>query len=248
MPLFKKNKMPDIDYKALVEASGLKHIAFIMDGNGRWATNKGMPREMGHKAGAETFEKVARYCNSVGIKTVTVYAFSTENWKRPKGEVDALMRLLDSYIERAERDNEENKIRYIFIGDKNGLPEALKEKCLILEALTENNENTINLAINYGGRAEIVHAVNSLIADGKTEVSADDISNALYTNKSPEPDLIVRTGNEMRLSNFLMWQSAYSELYFTDRLWPDFGNDDVNKAIVEFSKRKRRFGGIYVTC
>lgn len=247
--LFRKKKNQDIDYmsldmKKVVSDACLSHIAFIMDGNGRWATNKGLPREAGHKVGASTFKKIVTLCNEYGIGTVTTYAFSTENWSRPKNEVTEIMRLLDVYIKEAEDDNEKNKIRYIFLGAKERLGPELKEKCEYLEKLTENNRLTLNIALNYGGRDEIVHAVNELMAEGKTEITEEDISAHLYTYQSPDADLIVRPGGEMRLSNFLMWQSAYSELYFTPCLWPDFDEIELRKSIVEFSKRKRRFGGV----
>lgn len=247
--LFRKKKNQDIDYmsldmKKVVSDASLSHIAFIMDGNGRWATNKGLPREAGHKVGASTFKKIVTLCNEYGIKTVTTYAFSTENWSRPKSEVTEIMRLLDAYIKEAEDDNEKNKIRYIFLGAKDRLGPELKEKCEYLEKLTENNRLTLNIALNYGGRDEIVHAVNELIAEGKTRVTEEDISAHLYTYQSPDADLIVRPGGEYRLSNFLMWQSAYSELYFTPCLWPDFDEIELRRSIVEFSKRKRRFGGV----
>ena len=246
---FKKKKSSEIDYMALdmkkvVSDASLSHIAFIMDGNGRWATNKGLPREAGHKVGAATFKKIVTLCNEYGIKTVTTYAFSTENWARPKNEVAEIMRLLDNYIKEAKDDNEKNKIRYIFLGAKERLGSELKEKCEYLEKLTENNGLTLNIALNYGGRDEIVHAVNELIRQGKTEITEEDIGAHLYTYQSPDADLIVRPGGEVRLSNFLMWQSAYSELYFTPCLWPDFNELELRKSIVEFSKRKRRFGGV----
>lgn len=224
--------------------TGLSHIAFIMDGNGRWATRRGLPREAGHRAGAETFKKVVRMCGDVGILTVTVYAFSTENWKRPGAEVNAIMRLLDSYIETAKKENESNGIRYVFLGDKDGLAPALRDKCTELENLTVGNPLLLNIALNYGGRAELVHACNRLIASGKTEVTETDISDALYTAHCADPDLIVRTAGEYRLSNFLLWQSAYSEFYFTDTLWPDYSLADLSAAVDSFSGRRRRFGAV----
>ncbi|MBQ5757472.1 MAG: di-trans,poly-cis-decaprenylcistransferase, partial [Clostridia bacterium] len=201
---------------SLVQLTGLRHIAFIMDGNGRWATRRALPREAGHKTGADTFKKVVRLCGDIGIEAVTVYAFSTENWKRPAGEVNAIMRLLDSFIKDAEEGNEENNIRYVFLGDKNGLAPVLAEKCTALEKLTANNRLLLNIALNYGGRAEITAAVRKLVLDGRSDVTEADISEALYTAHCPDPDLIVRTAGEYRLSNFLLWQSAYTELYFTD--------------------------------
>ncbi|MBE6599501.1 MAG: di-trans,poly-cis-decaprenylcistransferase [Ruminococcaceae bacterium] len=225
----------------LVKDCALRHIAFIMDGNGRWATSRLMPREMGHAAGAKTFKKVALYCRSIGIEHCTVYAFSTENWNRPKAEVAAIMKLLDQYLDEGE---EHENVSYRFIGDKNGLPTEIAERTRALEAKTAGRDFILNIALNYGGRAEIVNAVNSLIAEGKTSVTDADIASRLYTAGCPDPDLVVRTGNELRISNFLMWQSAYSELYFSDKMWPDFGTEDVDAAVVEFSRRKRRFGGL----
>lgn len=245
--IFKSKKTTpeqEIDIKELVKASGLSHIAFIMDGNGRWAQKRGLPREAGHGVGVKAFKNTVTLCRDWGIKTVTTYAFSTENWKRPVQEVTEIMRLLDVYIKEAEDDNDKNRIRYIFLGDKERLGDALREKCEYLENLTRDNTLILNIALNYGGRAEIVNAVNSLIKEGKTEITEEDISSKLYTCESPDPDLIVRTGGEVRLSNFLMWQSQYSELYFSDCLWPDYGEEELERAIIEFSKRKRRYGGV----
>ena len=221
--------------------SRLKHIAFIMDGNGRWAKARSLPRQVGHKFGAQAFENTIKNCHSFGIKTVTVYAFSTENWSRPKNEVDAIMELLNSYIERAW---EQKDIKFKFIGDKSVLTDELKEKILKLEEATKCYDNTLNIAFNYGGRAEIVNACNQLISEGKSEITEKDISSHLYTNESPDPDLIVRTANEYRISNFLLWQCAYAEFYFTKTLWPDFDKKELLKAIKSFYGRKRRFGGL----
>ncbi len=241
----KKESLPSTEeMQKIVREAKLSHIAFIMDGNGRWANAKGLPREAGHGVGAKTFKKAVTLCRDWGIDTVTTYAFSTENWKRPPQEVKEIMRLLDSYIKEAEDDNEKNHIRYIFLGDKARLGEELSAKCRYLEELTKNNALTLNIALNYGGRAELVNAVNSLIAQGKTSVTEEEISSKLYTAESPDPDLIIRTGGEIRLSNFLLWQSQYSELYFTDCLWPDFGEEELILAIQEFSRRKRRYGGV----
>lgn len=222
----------------------LKHIAFIMDGNGRWATCRGLPREVGHRAGAETFEKVVRYCGDIGIKVVTVYAFSTENWQRPEKEVSAIINLLSLYIDKAEGDLEKNQIRFIFLGDKSVFPEPLKERMLHLESVSLHYPLTLNLAVNYGGHDEIVHAVNELIASGAKSISESDIEAHLYTRESPVPDMIVRTGGDIRLSNFLLWQSAYSELYFTDVLWPDMNEIEVDRAVADFYSRKRRYGKV----
>lgn len=246
--LFKKKKrvsdLPVFDVRELVKTSGLKHIAFIMDGNGRWAKRRSLPREAGHKVGANVFKDIVRYCSKIGIETTTVYAFSTENWSRPKNEVNELMKLLRDFVKEAEGTDDENKTKYIFLGDKNALDKELADQCTELENMTASHKKTLNIAMNYGGRAEIVHAVNEAIKHGRSEITEQDIEEYLYTAASPEPDLIIRTAGELRLSNFLMWQSAYSELYFTDVLWPDMTSRDVDIAVYEFSKRKRNFGGI----
>lgn len=246
--MFFKQKKTDLpkkdDMKKIVADSGIKHIAFIMDGNGRWARAKGLPREAGHGVGVKAFKNAVTLCRDWGITTVTTYAFSTENWKRPPQEIREIMRLLDVYIKEAEDDNDKNRIRYIFLGNKDRLGEELAEKCRYLENITKDNSLILNIALNYGARDEIVSAVNSLIAEGKAEITEEDISSHLYTRESCDPDLIVRTGGEIRLSNFLLWQSQYSELYFTDCLWPDFNEEELIASIVEFSKRKRRYGGV----
>lgn len=180
-------------------------------------------------------------CDDFGIETLTVYAFSTENWKRPEREINAIMDLLESNISEAVRDDKKNNAKYRFLGDKNALGEKFAKRCTELEKLTENNRLLLNIALNYGSRAEITNAVNRLIAEGKKSVTEDDISSALYTAHCPDPDLIVRSAGEFRLSNFLLWQAAYSEIYVTDTLWPDFDRNEVAKAIVDFSKRKRKF-------
>ncbi|MBQ8577571.1 MAG: di-trans,poly-cis-decaprenylcistransferase [Clostridia bacterium] len=222
----------------------LTHIAFIMDGNGRWAKKRGMPREYGHSVGAKTFERVIRYCGDIGIRAVTVYAFSTENWKRPETEVRAIMKIFGEYLNVARKKADENSVHVVFLGDKRIFPADVQEKMTALENETAHNPLLLNIAVNYGGRDEIVHAVNTLIAEGKTEITEDDITANLYTAHCPPPDLIVRTGAERRLSNFLLWQSAYAELYFCDTLWPDMGEDDINAAVEDFYSRKRRYGGI----
>ena len=232
-----------IHLREVVENTSLKHIAFIMDGNGRWATGRNQPREMGHRAGAENLKKIVRRCGDIGIQAVTVYAFSTENWKRPALEVNAIMQLLDRFIKEAEDGNDENGIRYVFLGDKGGLAPALAKKCRELEQLTANNRFLLNIALNYGGRAELTQACRKLMERGG-EITEADISAALYTGHCDDPDLIVRTAGEYRLSNFLLWQAAYAELYFTDTLWPDFSDEDLHAAVMEFSRRKRRFGGV----
>ena len=242
--MFGKKKLhySDEDIRKLVKDSSLRHIAFIMDGNGRWATSRSLPREAGHVKGAAAFKNVVHICDDFGIETLTVYAFSTENWKRPEREINAIMDLLESNISEAVRDDKKNNAKYRFLGDKDGLGEKFAKRCTELEKLTENNRLLLNIALNYGSRAEITAAVNCLIAEGKKSVTEDDISSALYTAHCPDPDLIVRSAGEYRLSNFLLWQAAYSEIYVTDTLWPDFDRNEVAKAIVDFSKRNRNFG------
>ena len=222
----------------------LRHIAFIMDGNGRWAQKRGMPREFGHTHGAATFRKIGRYCEKIGIKYMTVYAFSTENWKRPQKEVDALMKLFDEYLADAFREMYEDNVRVRFIGNLSIFPESVQKQMAEIERETAHKPFSLNVAVNYGGREEIVHACNTLIASGKTEITEDDISATTYTNGQPDPDLVVRTGGDIRTSNFLLWQSAYAEYYFTKTLWPDYSEKDVNEAVEEFYSRKRRYGGV----
>ena len=219
----------------------LRHIAFIMDGNGRWATKRGLPREYGHKKGVEVFKEITEYCHKIGVQCVTVYAFSTENWKRPKREVDAIMNLLDEYLDKSSAEN----VRVQFIGDVSVLDDKLKNKIKSVEERTSNGKSILNVALNYGSRAELVHAFNKILADGANDmITEQDINDALYTYNCPDPDLIVRTGGDLRISNFLLWQAAYSELYFTNTLWPDMTSDDVDAAIEDFYSRKRRFGGL----
>lgn len=234
----KKNstKIPD-DIK-------LSHIAFIMDGNGRWAKKRLMPREYGHRFGAEVFKKIMRHCCELDIKASTYYVFSTENWKRPKKEVDSIMKLLDDYLDECEEELSKNDVRFIFAGDKSVFSESMRKKMEDIEKRSAGNTYIVNLALNYGGRDEIVNAFNRLAAKGNKRITEDDIEAELYTSESPALDLVVRTGGELRLSNFLLWQAAYAELYFTDTLWPDFKPEDVDAAIENFIGRKRRFGGV----
>lgn len=232
--------------KQRVQEVNIKHIAFIMDGNGRWAKKRGLPREYGHREGAKAFRKVMDYCGELGIEATTFYVFSTENWKRPKNEVDALMTLLNEYLDECKETvmKKDDGIRFVFIGDKSIFADHLRTKMEELEKLTEGKPRIVNLAINYGGRDELVNAFNVLIAEGKRKISEQDISNAIYTKASPPLDMIVRTGGDIRISNFLLWEAAYAELYFTDTLWPDFSKKDIDKAINEFNNRNRRFGGV----
>ena len=226
------------------QACPIRHIAFIMDGNGRWAKKRGMPREYGHKFGAEAFKKVMRRCGDLGIEAATFYVFSTENWKRPKKEVDSIMKLLDEYLDECEIELVKNDVRFVFLGSKEPFSPSLREKMERIEANSRNNTQLVNMALNYGGRDEIVYAVNNLLKSGKEQITEEDLSDALYTAGSPELDMIVRTGGDLRISNFLLWQAAYAELYFTDKLWPDFKEKDVDEAVENFKNRKRRFGGV----
>lgn len=216
-----------------------------MDGNGRWAKSKGMSREYGHSEGAKKFREIVRHCGDVGIENVTVYAFSTENWKRPKKEVDSIMKIMKSFISEAKKTYKRDKMRIVFIGNKSVFDDKTKAELCRLEEITAcYGGRTLCIALNYGGRAEIVDAVNALIASGKQSVTEDEITAAIYSGVCPPPDMIVRTGGEKRLSNFLLWQSSYSELFFTDTLWPDFTTEELDGIIAEFSNRKRRYGGV----
>ena len=225
----------------IVEKSELRHIAFIMDGNGRWAKNKGLPREAGHTAGANNFKTIVRYCKKIGIECCTVYAFSTENIKRPKHEVEAIFALLLKFIEEAA---DENDIEFRFIGEPGDLTQKIGERTRQLEDETRGRPYRLNIALNYGGRAEIVRAVNELIGEKKETITEADLNLHMYTAGCPEPDLIVRTGKEMRISNFLLWQCAYAELYFSEKMWPDYSTNDVDEAIRDFAARSRRWGGL----
>ena len=240
--LFRKKKQKSAS--PLQVGDSLRHIAFIMDGNGRWAKSRGLPREMGHKKGASVFEKITLHCFSLGIRAVTVYAFSTENWSRPKGEVDAIMALLSEYLDYAEEKFKDYDARLIILGDKSRLTPALREKAERIEKVSEGRTHILNIALNYGARDEIVCACNRLISEGKKEVTKEDIASHLYTAISGDPDLVVRTGGDFRISNFLLWQSAYAEFYFTKTLWPDLTEAEVDTAVSDFLGRHRRFGGL----
>jgi len=226
------------------EVGELRHIAFIMDGNGRWAQRRGQPREFGHRFGVKALKRVAECCKKRGIEVMTVYAFSTENWKRPKKEVDAILDLLSRYLDDCIRDHEKNRLRITFSGDVSVFSEDFQKKIKTVREITGLYPVTVNIALNYGGRAEITEAFRRLSAEGKSEITEDDITNALYTANLPPVDMIVRTGGDLRLSNFLLWQAAYAELYFTDTLWPDMDDEAVDAAIDSFYSRKRRYGGI----
>ena len=247
MNLFKRHKISHkIDYESLPQ-----HIGVIMDGNGRWAKKRGLPRSAGHSAGADTLKKIVTECNKMGIKYITVYAFSTENWSRPKDEVDYLMNLLMDYLKNAETTLAGENVVIRAIGSRAELSDELCRQIEKTEKFTsKNNGIVMNIALNYGAREELVKAVRDIsaeVADGKIsceEITADIISKNLYTAGQPDPDLIIRTSGELRLSNFMMWQAAYSELWFTDKLWPDFGINDLHQAIIDFQNRNRRFGRV----
>ena len=220
------------------------HVGIIMDGNGRWAQNRGKKRSYGHHAGSDNVERIVEHAFKSGVKALTLYAFSSENWARPKEEVDELMKLLKSYFKKFIGKVVKTGIKIKVIGGRAELSSDLIKAIESAEKKSEKNDKaTLNIALNYGGRQEIVHAVNQLIKDGK-EVTVDAISQNLYTADCGEPDLIIRTGGEYRLSNFLMYQGAYSELYFTDVLWPDFDQAELDKALKSFGERKRRFGKV----
>lgn len=224
-----------------------RHIAIIMDGNGRWAKKRGLPRTAGHAAGAETFRKIAKYCKRLGVEYLTVYAFSTENWKRPAEEVGAIMKLLEDYLNEAIVKMRKEGIRIKILGDIQGLSPKIRELIRKTEELSQGMEGCqANLCINYGGRDEIVRAINALsekIKNGET-VTEEMVSDNLYTKGIPDPELIIRPSGELRLSNFLLWQCAYSEFYFDDILWPDFSEENMERAIIAYQNRERRFGGI----
>lgn len=240
MVLEKEKKGED----AVLVDERLRHIAFIMDGNGRWAQKRGMPRRYGHAVGAVTFRRIAEYCRKIGIRYMTVYAFSTENWNRPPEEVQTIMNILADYINQCAEKTEDENIHVRFIGNLSVFSQDLREKMEKIDFQTAHNSFDLNIAINYGGREELVHACQALVRDGKTDITEADIAANLYTANCPDPDLIVRTGGDTRISNFLLWQSAYAEYYFTDVLWPDFSPEDVDAAVAAFYSRRRRFGGV----
>lgn len=226
-----------------------RHIAIIMDGNGRWARKRGLPRTAGHSAGAEAFRRIANYCRTLGVEYLTVYAFSTENWKRSQEEVGGIMLLLRRYLEEAIRDMTKNRVRFRFFGDLSRLSPQLQKLCYDAENQSSDYDVQVNFCLNYGGRDEIVRAARAFaaqVAEGKRkpeELTEELFSSYLYSAGVPDPELIIRPSGELRTSNFLPWQSAYSEYVFMDVLWPDFGPQDLDKAIDEYHRRNRRFGG-----
>ncbi len=228
-----------------------RHIAIIMDGNGRWAKKRGLPRTAGHAAGAEAFRRTANYCRTLGVEHLTVYAFSTENWKRSVEEVTGIMKLLGKYLDEALRDMEKNHVRFKFFGDLSRLSPELQKLCRDAEARSAGfGEVQVNFCLNYGGRDEIVNATRAFaqdVASGKRkpeELTEEMLSSYLYSADVPDPELIIRPSGEMRTSNFLLWQSAYSEYVFLNVLWPDFQAKDLDAAIAEYHRRNRRFGGV----
>ena len=228
-----------------------RHIAIIMDGNGRWARQRGLPRTAGHKAGAESFRSIANYCRTLGVEYLTVYAFSTENWKRSTEEVSGIMVLLRRYLEEALRDMEKNHVRFRFFGDLSRLSPELRKLCLDAQSRSSAyHEVQVNFCLNYGGRDEIVRAARRWAADAAAgKLDPESLTEAAFENYLdsagvPDPELIIRPSGEMRTSNFLLWQSAYSEYVFMNVLWPDFGPRDLDEAIAEYHRRSRRFGGV----
>ena len=226
------------------------HIAIIMDGNGRWAKQRGLPRTAGHAAGAEAFRRIANYCRTLGVEYLTVYAFSTENWKRSADEVAGIMKLLRRYLEEALRDMEKNRVRFRFFGDLTKLSPELQALCDRAQKQSEDYDVQVNFCLNYGGRDEIVQAARRFagdVADGKRqpeELTEELLATYLYSADVPDPELIIRPSGEKRTSNFLLWQSAYSEYVFMNVLWPDFSPEDLDTAIEEYHRRNRRFGGV----
>ncbi|MCI8553656.1 MAG: isoprenyl transferase [Clostridiales bacterium] len=247
MSLFHRKKEVSLPTERLLP----QHIGIIMDGNGRWAKRRGLPRQAGHGYGARVFRTITKYCEKIGIRYVTVYAFSTENWRRPQEEVDAIMNLLRDYLRESLRDFQKENIRTRFIGEREALAPDIR--ALIEEAESSTAHKTgmvLNIALNYGGRDELVHAMRSLAEEVKAgrlspeEIDETRISDRLYTAGQPDPDMILRPSGEYRLSNFMIWQAAYSEYVFQDILWPDYRQKDLDAALEEYARRNRRFGGI----
>jgi len=247
MSIFKKKKAETaVDFSALPE-----HIAIILDGNGRWAKRRGLPRTAGHAVGSENFRKIATYCNDIGIKYLTVYAFSTENWKRPEEEVNTIMSLLEKYILEAIDEVRKKNLKLRFWGSRDNLSEHIKA---LMEQAEEESLNMtgmqVNVCLNYGSQNELANAARLIAEDVKngvldaSDVTEAEIEKRLYSAGTPSPDLLIRPGGEMRLSNFLLWQLAYSEMVFTDKLWPEFDEEELRRAIAAFQSRNRRYGGV----
>lgn len=246
MALFNKKK----NSPAVLPEKLPQHVGFIMDGNGRWAKKRGLPRSFGHREGAKNFKKIVRYCKDIGLQNISFYAFSTENWQRPKDEVDTIMELFREYIVDVRNFLSENT-RMIFLGDKSVFDDDLREKMIRLEEDTAHyTEMTLLMAVNYGGRDEIAHAARILAQKAKDgeidpkDITEESVADCLYTKGVSDVDLVIRPSGELRLSNYLIWQCAYAEYYFTDILWPDFSPEDLNKALIDYDGRSRRFGGV----
>lgn len=223
------------------------HVAIIMDGNGRWAKERGLPRLAGHRAGTDNIRRAIKCLANYEVKCITLFAFSTENWSRPRREVQGLMRIMEEVIDQETANLHKDGVKILHLGHLDGLSERLQQKVQYAIELTKHNTRcTLCIAFNYGGRAEVVDAVRRILRDGITSDNIDEalISRYLYTTDLPDPDLIIRTGGEMRLSNFLIWQAAYSEYYATPILWPDFGPEEIERALIAYSERERRFGGL----
>lgn len=246
--MFKRKK----DYLSLIDKNNLPyHIGIIMDGNGRWAKKRGMPRSFGHKQGAKTFDEIIDFAGNLGIKVVTVYAFSTENWSRPKEEVDSIMELLADYLENGLKKLAGKDTKVKVIGDIGSMSEDIKKGVKNIEEKTKDGKSmTVQIALNYGGRLEIAKAAKKaalMAVSGKIcpdEINSDLLSSLMYSPEIPDPDLIIRPSGEYRLSNFLLWESAYSEFWFSDILWPDFKGEDLLRAVYDYQQRSRRFGGV----
>lgn len=220
-----------------------RHVAVIMDGNGRWAKKRLMPRVMGHKKGLDALEDMCRVCANLGVQYLTVFAFSTENWRRPEDEVSFLMGLFLSALDKKVKKMHANGLRVKVIGDRSRFSQAIQDGIVAAEQLTAQNTGlTLTIAADYGGKWDILQAANALIAEGKTHISEADLSAKLMLSEAPEPDLFIRTGGETRISNFMLWQMAYAEFYFTDVLWPDFDEAEIQRAFASFTQRERRFG------
>ena len=248
MPLFTKKPQPEVqvDFQDLP-----RHIAIIMDGNGRWAKKRGLPRSAGHAAGAETFRTIATYCKDIGVQYFTVYAFSTENWKRPQDEVVSIMGLLEKYLREAIETMAKDKVKMAFFGDLTPLSPKLRALCLETEEISKGYDGCqVNVCFNYGGRSEILRAARAFAEDcleGRADanhLTEETFDQYLYSAGVPDPDLVIRPSGEVRISNFLLWQSAYSEFYFTDVLWPDFSKNDLLQALADYQHRSRRYGGV----
>ncbi|QPC85157.1 isoprenyl transferase [Phototrophicus methaneseepsis] len=236
---------PESANLAVSSRRGPKHVAIIMDGNGRWAKQRGLPRSAGHRQGTENLRRILRAAVEFDVEVLTIYAFSTENWSRPRREVSLLMRILEMVLDRELKELNENGVQIRHIGEMDGIPDRIQKKIIDACELTRNNDKLIlNVAFNYGGRDEIVHAVQSIICDGVAaeDVTEELISSYLYTGGLPDPDLIIRTSGEFRLSNFLIWQASYSEIYYSDVYWPDFDKEEFRIALEDYANRRRRFG------